>query len=378
MNHNKRKEKKKKNSQWLLFVLCVIVGAIMGLITVKVLPEMGHDRNFFITLLTLMMGVFLGGYLQIIIHEAGHLVFGLLSGYKFSSFRISSLMIAKNNEKISVKFTKILGTGGQCLMVPPALVDGKVPYILYGLGGCIGNVVASLGALMVFTLFPSNDFIQLFFIMFILFGFLFALMNGIPLKMGMVCNDGYNVMAQKKDPEAMRAMWLQLSVNERLMNGESIRTIPEDWLYMPDDKGLKNVLVASVGVFYANKLMSMQLFDETLKIINRLLLSDTAVLDLHKRLLLCDKIYCKLLLDDGQDSVKRLYDEEQQRFMKQMKKFPSVLRTQYAIELLCNHSPEKAKEAKKTFVKVARFYPYQSDINDERALMNLCDERALL
>ena len=35
-----------------------------------------------------LFSAFAGGFLQIVIHEAGHLVTGLLSGYKFVSFRI--------------------------------------------------------------------------------------------------------------------------------------------------------------------------------------------------------------------------------------------------------------------------------------------------
>ena len=42
-------------------------------------------------------------YLQLIIHELGHLIFGLLSGYKFSSFRIFNFMLIKEDGKFKIK-----------------------------------------------------------------------------------------------------------------------------------------------------------------------------------------------------------------------------------------------------------------------------------
>ncbi|MEE1297463.1 MAG: hypothetical protein UHE62_01880, partial [Muribaculaceae bacterium] len=42
-----------------------------------------------------LFSAFVGGFLQIVIHEAGHLVAGLLSGYKFISFRIFNYTILK-------------------------------------------------------------------------------------------------------------------------------------------------------------------------------------------------------------------------------------------------------------------------------------------
>ena len=48
--------------------------------------------------------------LQIIIHEAGHLLFGLISGYHFVSFRIGSYILVKGPEdKLSLKRFHLAG-----------------------------------------------------------------------------------------------------------------------------------------------------------------------------------------------------------------------------------------------------------------------------
>ena len=57
--------------------------------------------------------------LQLILHEAGHYLFGRLTGYTFVSFRIDNYTWIKENGKLVLKRFKIPGTGGQCLMMPP-------------------------------------------------------------------------------------------------------------------------------------------------------------------------------------------------------------------------------------------------------------------
>ena len=57
--------------------------------------------------------------LHITAHEGGHLAAGLLTGYKFVSFRIFSITFIRSARGIVIKRFKIGGTGGQCLLSPP-------------------------------------------------------------------------------------------------------------------------------------------------------------------------------------------------------------------------------------------------------------------
>ena len=51
-------------------------------------------------------------FLQTVIHELGHLLFGLATGYKFSSFRIGGVIFVKDNGKLRVKRYFPCGYGG--------------------------------------------------------------------------------------------------------------------------------------------------------------------------------------------------------------------------------------------------------------------------
>ena len=61
------------------------MGGLCGVLGAKYIDDNNYGfMGFIITILMLYAAILI----QIIIHEGGHLVFGLLSGYKFSSFRI--------------------------------------------------------------------------------------------------------------------------------------------------------------------------------------------------------------------------------------------------------------------------------------------------
>ena len=86
----------------------------------------------------ILLGIFICAFvamiLQTIIHEGGHLIFGLLSGYHFGSFRVFNLIWIKEDGAIRLRRLSITGTAGQCLMVPPEPVDGKFPVVLCSTG----------------------------------------------------------------------------------------------------------------------------------------------------------------------------------------------------------------------------------------------------
>ena len=65
----------------------------------------------------------------------------------------------------------------------------------------------------------------------------------------------------------------------------------------------------------------------------------------------------------------------QKKFMKAMKRFPSVLRAQYALALLFEKNADKAEMIKNEFEKVAKTYPYAQDIESERDLMKIAESK---
>ncbi len=176
----------------------MVVGAVVGYFVGKIAGDSlsGVDKPniilFFIT------GV-IAFILHIIVHEAGHLVFGLLSGYKFVSFRVFDFKIIKDeNGKLNFRYEKIAGTGGQCLMRAPEYVEGKFKYKLYLLGGVIFNVLFSI---VFWLILPSY-----YTLLFALIGFTLAFLNLIPMGF----NDGMTFYHASKDETTRFVLYLQL------------------------------------------------------------------------------------------------------------------------------------------------------------------------
>ena len=122
----------------------------------------------------------------------GHLVCGLLSGYRFVSFRVFNLTLMRDaDNRLRLKRFSVAGTGGQCLLSPPDLPLEDIPVTLYNLGGIIANVLALIIALPFLWADLSPLATDLLFIFMITDIFL-ILMNGIPMQAGGIGNDAYH------------------------------------------------------------------------------------------------------------------------------------------------------------------------------------------
>lgn len=351
------------------FIFIGAIGFTFAFITTKYTAiNNGVNKTIFDVILEVLI-LFSCIFIQIIIHETGHLVFGLISGYKFVSFRIFSFMWVKEKEKIKFKRLSIEGTGGQCLMSPPDFVDGKIPVILYNFGGSIMNIIASIIAFMLYFIIGYTSFLSMFSVV----GIVLAIMNGIPIRMGMVNNDGYNAFSLTRNNIALYSFWVQLKVNDEISKGNRLKDMPDEWFVVPKDEEMKNSMVSVIGVFACNRLMDKHDLEEANKLMIHLLGVDSGMADIHRKLIVCDRIYCELI-DGNIEKASELFSKGQKKFMKAMKKFPAVLRTEYAYSLIAERNNEKAKNIKKEFEKYACYYPYTGDIESERELIEIVDE----
>lgn len=238
------------------------------------------------------------------------------------------------------------------------------------------NLVASAVFLIIYFLIPKGTVISLFCLMMVLIGVVIALMNGIPLRLGTVDNDGYNALSLGKNPDAMQAFWLQLKVSEQIAKGIRLKDMPDEWFVVPDDEAMQNSMVATQGVFATNRLMDQQRFEDADRLIAHLLEIDSGIIGLHRNLMICDRMYCELIHDNRKEILEEMLTREQIKFMKAMKKFPSVVRTEYAYALLALKDTAKVNAARELFEKVAKTYPYPSDVQSERELIGIADNIA--
>lgn len=326
--------------------------------------------NELLTMCLYFLIVFCIYYFHVIIHELGHLVFGLLTGYEFVSFRIGSFMIIKK-EKMLLKKLSLAGTLGQCLMAPPSLKDKKIPYVLYNLGGSFFNLLVSIICLIIYAIIDEL-LIKLILFIAIIIGINTFLTNAIPIKM-MINNDGYNALSLYKNPKSIYYFWIQLKVNELLSKDVSLLDMDETWFKISNDDDLKDSMIVVVAVMNCNRLMYSGNFKQSKECIEHLLSVESGIVDLHRYLLICDLIYCKLIL--GEFDVDKLLTKEQLKFMKMMHNYISVIRVEYAIACLYDKNIEKSKLLKNKFEKVSLTYPYGNELLMEKELIDLVDDK---
>ena len=379
-----KKQTKTSLSQGLSFLVMCLAGAACGILMMKVIrgsvPAGAPLTKTLVKVAAMLILFYIAVILQIIIHEGGHLVFGLLTGYKFCSFRIYSLMWIKDSERIRFKRISIAGTGGQCLMAPPGSEDGKIPVkipvLLYNFGGAIMNLIAAAIACGLAFACPEGSLIRAFLIFLVVIGVAFALLNGLPMRTGAVNNDGRNALDLSRDPEARRAFWISMKVNEMVSRGIRTKDMPKEWFTVPSEKGMQNGIIAVLGVLAAGRLMDEQRFAEADELMKRLLEGKNGIVGVYRGLLGNDRMFIELITENRPEVLEAMKTPEQLKIMKAMKRNPSVLRTEYAYSLLAKQDPENAKKILREFEKNARSYPYSGETEAERELIAIVQEKA--
>ena len=366
--------------QYIGMAFMMLIGAICGFIMVWYIDNSSAATPLYQEILSLA-GLFLGMYVALffhmIVHEAGHLVFVLMTGYKFCSFRIASFMWLKENGKLKMKRLTLAGTGGQCLMTPPDMKDGKIPLVLYNLGGSFINIIIGALFLVGYLIFSDIPFLSPILLIFAAVGFMIAMINGIPMRMGTVDNDGYNAFALSRNKEAVEAFWVQLKVVEQSSKGIRTKDMPSEWFAVPSDAAMKNSMVATRGVFACNRLMDAERFEEADVLMSHLLEIDSGIVGLHRNLLMCDRMFIELIGENRHDIIENMLTKEQKKFMKAMRRFPSVLRTEYALALIFEKDKVKAEKIQAEFEKVSKSYPYKHEVDSERDLLRIVDQKLL-
>ena len=329
-----------------------------------------------IEMLLLVLGGVYGSLLvQIILHEAGHMVFGLATGYKFVSFRIFSFVWQRTAEgKVKFGVSPLPGAGGQCLMSPPDMKDGKIPFVLYNLGGVLMNLIVAALCLIAAAA-AANPVADALLMMCALAGLMTAMTNGIPMHAGPVDNDGYNILSLKRSEEALKGFWLQMKAAGQSAQGVRLRDMPEEWFFMPSRAMIKNSMCASAGVFTCSRIMDQMKFEEALQAMNTLLRTGSGMVPLHRAGVQMDKACCQLLLGQGKEAAEKSIDATCKKLMKAMKTNISVIRTEYVFALLGEKDEKQAEEILSRFEAAAKKWPSEADVESEKELIACAREK---
>lgn len=362
----------------LSFVSMLVLGAAFGFLLAMQVDSLSAELPASAPLwlmLLMLMALYAAIYLQTILHEAGHLIFGLMTGYRFVSFRIDSVMLLRTPDGLKLCRYRLAGTGGQCLMSPPGELGKDMPCMLYNLGGVLVNLLCAVLFGIAYPLWKDVPLLSVFLLFSALYALFSALINGIPMR-GILNNDGRNALDLRRDDAARRSMWIQLSVNARLAQGQTVLYMPEDWFAMPTDEGMRNSLIAPLGTFRSDYLMARGKFAEAAKLQDALLHGDNALVDLYRTILTSERIYCGLMTGTDPEQLQKMRTPAWKKRAAALPNQPSIIRTNYACALLLDRDQAAADKALVRFERLVRSYPYPAEIDTERRYMALARQLA--
>lgn len=385
--NNKIKEKKSKKIGKILFVLISLcIGFFIGFLQDVYLKDstifnFGFNNllDYIFETLGFLLMFILGFIVHIIIHEGGHLIFGLVSGYSFVSFRIGSFIIIKENENLKLKRFNIPGTAGQCLMMPPDLKDEKFPFILYNFGGVILNFIVSvLGILFTILLngklFPYNGTLDAILILSGIAGMFVVLTNGIPMKIGGIANDGYNALSMIKDGNARKGFYTQLRVNGLQSQGIRIKDMDIEIFNLSDNADLSNPLNTSMRLMEYNWYLDNMDLENARKTINTLIPYFNKLVPIYRYEINCERIFLELLGDCDKSFIDRLYNKDLKKYIKAAKFMISKNRLMMAYEAYYNENEIKALGYYEEIKDLAKRSPVKGDSDMEIMLANYIAE----
>ena len=339
------KEKRKRPSDRGAGVATIITIACwlwMFLSGIAPFGELSEKCGFIGAEILSLAFIYIAFMTSIIVHEAGHLIFGLLSGYGFCSFRIFSFLFIKTEEGIRLKKYSIPGTAGQCLLMPPEKKKNKTPTILYNLGGSLLGVIGFIGLMSIVKYVIDKPTLAVFVVCLATANLSTALTNGIPLRTAAINNDGMNIVSLLKDPDAIHDFQTHLLLNVESSKGVTVDEMPEEWFGMPRDEKLGNAMMATSAYLYCVRLFLLGKYDEARDKMEHLFEIDAALIGLYRAQLLADLAFIASIQGDGREA-RRILKEELPLYYPMMRGNLALLRSRYAYELLVKKSEKGAK-----------------------------------
>ena len=365
---------KKQRKNLPAFIIGGAFGVSMGLVGIYAwrvhFPHVGWGGS-----VLLLLSAVVAYRLHILLHEVGHLLMGKLSGYTFVSFRVRNTMIVRENGKLVRKKYGVVGTDGQCLLSPPDLVDGKFPLFLYNAGGVLMNFL--LGAVCFGVSLLLSGLLSLIFLVSAVLGVFIGLINIIPVKIGGMPNDGYNMLllGRKKNAMTRYAFWVMLRAEAAQTGGVRPRDFPTEWFDWVETNNLNDPITVTVATLQYAYLLDKGDLTEA-RACAQFLLDNAKMIDLHREELLCELLFFELINECRPEEIERIYTKDLQAYIRATATYAARQRLLYAYHRLFTKDAVAAIQHLILFCKACETSASLGEIPGEQELIAVIDEVA--
>lgn len=353
-------------------IVSLLIGGIFGFGLGYTLTVVVPEDKLLLALIILFPTILIISLIIIIIHEGGHLVMGLLTGYQFLSFRIGNRMILKQNNQYVIKKYHLPGTGGQCLLIPPSYSD-NFPYFWYNFGGGMFNLITALIASLLSLYFKDNYIIILILYAFIFINIFFALINLIPLKTRLP-NDGYNLYMMIKEKNSRFGLYSQMMIYASATQNINYIDMDPTLFELPKNANLNNPLNQGILINKLNLLHAQYKFNEA-KIKIDEIKEKCKLCELFENELDSEYLFYLIYEDPTNLQIKTLY-KKLAKYLKVISK-TSIERQRvlYSYYLLVENDETKANKQLEQFNKTIKNYPFKVTIECEQEIIKLIQDK---
>ena len=337
-------------------VIGLLVGICAGLLLAGLIVTLAKDMTwaeyfdkFDASVIPMFLHLFLAMVLavivQIAVHEAGHLVGGLMSGYRFVSYRVGSFALIRRDGKFMFKRFGIAGTGGQCLMLPPGRPIEQIRTMPYDLGGVVANLLLSVLCVIVLLCVDLDFSYAVYPVMMAIAGFGLAALNGIPININGMPNDGMQAVMLRKDMVTKRVLFTLLKAYALVQNGIRPRDLPAEWFDYELDKGNINPLVVNMLAMKVGVLLDRMEWEEARELCAALLEKENHIPVIFLYEFRCEYVFTLLVTGEKAKAAEIYADKTLQAYIRQTQEImPSRQRLLCAVSLLLDNDRAKAEE----------------------------------
>lgn len=337
-------------------VIGLLVGICAGLLLAGLIVTLVKDMTwaeyfakFDASVIPLFLHLFLAMALsvivQIAVHEAGHLVGGLMSDYRFVSYRVGSFALIRRDGKFMFKRFGIAGTGGQCLMLPPDRPIEQIRTMPYDLGGVVANLLLSVLCVIVLLCVDLDFSYAVYPVMMAIAGFGLATLNGIPININGMPNDGMQAVMLRKDMVTKRVLFTLLKAYALVQNGIRPRDLPAEWFDYEFDSENVNPLIVNMLAMKIGVLLDCMEWEEARELCAALLEKENHIPVIFLYEFRCEYVFTLLVTGEKAKAAEIYADKTLQAYIRQTQEImPSRQRLLCAVSLLLDNDRAKAEE----------------------------------
>ncbi len=376
-NVDKSSSRKEKVKKLLAMGLSILIGAVFGFCFIMFLDsvEASDKISGFVLIAIFIPSIVTSMIIHIIVHEFGHVIMGRLTGYKFYSYRIFSLMFLKEDGEWRVRRYTLPGTIGQAIMLPPEKKDGHFPWFLYNLGGGLVNIVLSLIALAIYLLTPNLSGVAgIILLCFLMVGLLLGVTNLIPMPNAIMPNDGSNMLAMYKDELVRESFYKQLNIVASLSQNKSFKEFPLEYYQLPKEANLKNPIISNMKNYELEYYYDTNNYNAAVNLLNEME-QEKVQSKLIKFSFDTERLFVECLQGPREEIIEYLCTKQLLNLMKQAKNTPDMNRILMAYEGFYVKDIAEAKQHYGKALKLLEKYPFKGIADIEKRLLEMIKEK---